>query len=229
MFSFDRRGMLLALVAAMGGLSSKAISATSGLTSSALRLGAARPFSFESLQDQAKALAAKPYLPPPPPAAALAGIDFDKVQKIRFRPGQALWLGADMPYPVSFFHLNKYSQIPVKIFALDGPPEKLMAHEILYAPSYFEYGDSGLDPTTLGTLGFSGFRANDAQTSQSDWLAFQGASYFRTVGQDDQYGISARGIAINTATPAPEEFPRFTQFWLSEQDQTLTIYALLDG
>lgn len=229
MFSFDRRGMLLALAASMGALSSKAIGATSGLTSSALRLGSPRAFSFETLKDQAKALAAKPYLPPPPPAAALAGIDFDKVQKIRFRPGQALWLGADMPYPVSFFHLNKYSQIPVKIFALDGEPEKLMAHEILYAPSYFEYGDSGLDPTTLGALGFSGFRANDAQNSQSDWLAFQGASYFRTAGQDDQYGISARGIAINTAMAGPEEFPRFTQFWLAEQDQTLTIYALLDG
>jgi glucans biosynthesis protein len=181
------------------------------------------------LKDQARALAAKPYQPPPPPAAALAGIDFDKVQKIRFRPGQALWLGADMPYPVSFFHLNKYSLVPVKIFALDGPPEKLMAHEILYAPSYFEYADSGLDPGALGTLGFSGFRANNGQTSQNDWLAFQGASYFRTAGQDDQYGISARGISINTAMPGPEEFPRFTQFWLSEQDQTLTIYALLDG
>src|SRR5580698_111599 len=129
MLSFDRRGMLAALAATLGpascgALSSRALAATSGLTSSALRLGPARAFSFDSLKAQAKALAARPYQPPPPPAAALSGIDFDKVQKIRFRPGEALWLGADMPYPVSFFHLNKYSLVPVKIFALDGPADK---------------------------------------------------------------------------------------------------------
>ena len=225
MVSFDRRGMLAAFAAFLGVSSSRALAATSGLTSGALRLGPARPFAFDALKAQAKTLAGHPYQPPPPPAAALSGIDFDKVQKIRFRPGEALWLGADMPYPISFFHLNKYALVPVKIFALDGET----AREIVYAPEYFEYGDSGLDPAALGALGFSGFRANDAQTSQSDWLAFQGASYFRTAGQDDQYGASARGVAIDTALPKPEEFPRFTQFWLAEQDQTLTIFALLDG
>jgi periplasmic glucans biosynthesis protein len=230
MLSFDRRRLLAGFFAcAAPVLSSRALAATSGLTSSALRLGPGRGFTFDGLKAQAKALAARPYQPPPPPAAALSGIDFDKVQKIRFRPGEALWLGADMPYPVSFFHLNKYSLVPVKIFALDGPADKMTAREIIYSADYFEYGDSGLDPAALGPLGFSGFRANDAQNSQNDWLAFQGASYFRTAGQDDQYGASARGIAIDTALPRPEEFPRFTQFWLAEQDQTLSIYALLDG
>ena len=228
MVFFDRRGILTAF-AALAAAGSPARAATSGLTSSALKLGPAHGFDFAGLKDLAKALAARPYKEPPPPAPVLAGIDFDKVQKIRFRPGQALWLGAAVPYPVSFFHLNKYSQVPVTIFALDGPLEKMVAREILYAPEYFEYGDSGLDPADLGKLGFSGFRANDAQNSQSDWLAFQGASYFRTAGQDDQYGVSARGIAINTALPKPEEFPRFTQFWLAEEGETLTIYALLDG
>ena len=229
MFSFNRREILAALGAVLGTLNSPVLAATSGLTSSALRLGPARSFSFAALKDQARRLAATPHQAPPAPNAALAEIDFDKVQKIRFRPGQALWLNADMPYPVSFFHLNKYSLQPVKIFALDGPPEKLMAHEILWSPTYFEYADSGLDPADLGQLGFSGFRANNAQNNQSDWLAFQGASYFRTAGADDQYGASARGIAINTALPAPEEFPRFTQFWLAEEGGVLTIHALLDG
>ena len=56
----------------------------------------------------------------------------------------------------------------------------------------------------------------ESQTSQIDWLAFQGASYFRSSGQDEQYGASARGIAVNTALQTAEEFPRFSQFWLAE-------------
>jgi glucans biosynthesis protein len=65
---------------------------------------------------------------------------------------------------------------------------------------------------------------------ETDWVAFLGASYFRSAGALDQYGLSARGIAIDTATPRPEEFPRFTKFWLEPgADGVQTVYALLDG
>ena len=100
---------------------------------------------------------------------------------------------------------------------------------ILYGPDYFDYGGSGLDPKPLADLGFSGFRLMDGQNKPTDWLAFQGASYFRSSGQDGQYGASARGIAINTVGPAPEEFPRFCEFWLEENGPVVTVYALLDG
>jgi glucans biosynthesis protein len=81
-------------------------------------------------------------------------------------------------------------------------------------------------------LGFSGFRVMDGAGAANDWLAFQGASYFRSSGQDDQYGGSARGIAVDTVAAAKEEFPRFVEFWLGEPDPkqpAITIYALLDG
>jgi glucans biosynthesis protein len=231
--SFDRRSMLLSLAAGLAALRpGTLLAATSGLTQGGLRLGPARPFSFDSLRSQAKALAARGYATPATPAASIIrGIDFDKVQKIRFRPEDALWRGqAEMTTPVSFFHLNKYALEPVRIFALDAPsPAKMSAREIIYSSAYFDYGESGLDPDALGRLGFSGFRANNAQDNPSDWLAFQGASYFRSAGEDNQYGASARGIAINTALSTPEEFPRFSQFWLAEAGETLTVYALLEG
>ncbi len=72
----------------------------------------------------------------------------------------------------------------------------------------------------------------DGRGQDTDWLAFQGASYFRSCGAEKQYGASARGIAIDTAMPTPEEFPRFTEFWLAEPEgssELITIYALLDG
>ena len=54
------------------------------------------------------------------------------------------------------------------------------AREILYGPDYFDYSASGLDAKALADLGFAGFRVMDGQNKPTDWLAFQGASYFRS-------------------------------------------------
>jgi glucans biosynthesis protein len=196
-----------------------------------LRLGKPHAFSFDGLRAQAKKLASGPYQAAEPPAkAVIQGVDFDKVQKIRFRQEDALWRGVAGADPIAFFHLNKYSADPVTIFALQSDAGgKTFAREILYRPEYFDYGASGLDPKPLAKLGFAGFRLMESQTSQVDWLAFQGASYFRSSGQDGQYGASARGVAVNTALQTAEEFPRFSQFWLTENGPVATIYALLEG
>ncbi|HBG51443.1 MAG TPA: glucan biosynthesis protein D, partial [Gammaproteobacteria bacterium] len=90
------------------------------------------------------------------------------------------------------------------------------ARELMYRPDYFTYGGTGLDKILPKDLGFAGFRVLNEGKEGPDWLAFQGASYFRTSGPFDQYGLSARGVAINTALPEPEEFPLFTQFWLEQ-------------
>jgi glucans biosynthesis protein len=65
---------------------------------------------------------------------------------------------------------------------------------------------------------------------ESDWLAFQGASYFRAAGPLDQYGLSARGLAIDTGLNSPEEFPFFSHFWLEQgPNGALIVYALLNS
>ncbi len=61
---------------------------------------------------------------------------------------------------------------------------------------------------------------------------FQGASYFRAVAQHLLYGLSARGLAINTAEPSGEEFPAFTHFWIERpapRASSIVIYALLES
>ncbi len=226
MFAPDRR-FLLAGFAAAGLLPAfGAPKAAPGL-----RFGPPHAFSFEGLRERARKLASVPYQAVEPPAKAIIqGVDFDKVQKIRFRPEDALWRGVAGADPIAFFHLNRYSADPVNIFALQGDASgKQFAREILYRPDYFDYGGSGLDPKPLAKLGFAGFRVMESQTSPVDWLAFQGASYFRSSGQDGQYGASARGIAVNTALQTAEEFPRFSQFWLAAIGPATTIYALLEG
>ena len=219
MTSPDRRLLLAALSAALLPPPLAALAATAGV-----RLGPPRPFSFAILTASAQKNAAQPYKAPAAQTADLIhGIDFDAVQKIKFRSDHALW--TSQTYPAAFFHLSRYAHEPVTLHTVDNG----QAREILYGPDYFDYGGSGLDPKPLANLGFAGFRILESAGKPGDWLAFQGASYFRSSGQDSQYGISARGIAIDTAGPGAEEFPRFSEFWLEEKGPVVTVYALLDG
>jgi glucans biosynthesis protein len=192
-------------------------------------LGAAEPFSFDLLRRRAKALASRPYVAERAPVPELvAKIDFDTVQKLKFRPERTLWRNGPGPFPVRLFHLDKYNAFPVRINALANG----IARPVAYSPQAFDYGSTGLERTLPSDLGYSGFRVMDGHGKNTDWLAFQGASYFRTSGEEDQYGASARGIAVNTALSGDEEFPRFVEFWLAEpasESPTISIFALLDG
>lgn len=190
-----------------------------------LNFGLPTPFDFNRLRARAKALAASPYHAAPLPAPDLVhSIDFDLAQKIKFRPSYALW--PKSRFPVRFFHLHRYVPQPVKINAVTNGTSR----EIIYSAQYFDDSGTGIDRKLPPNLGFGGFRVMNGG-KETDWLAFQGASYFRSCGDENQYGASARGIAIDTATAKPEEFPRFTEFWLEEPQgaDAITIYALLDG
>ena len=220
--AIDRRLLLTLMSASL--LPRRALGAIASPTG--IRLGPPQDFSLAALAARAKQKAGQPYRAPQPRAAqTINGIDFDAVQKIKFRADHALWTGGTNPDPVSFFHLNRYSGDPVVLHALEDGK----AREILYGPDYFDYGAAGLDPKELNDLGFAGFRVMDGQNKQTDWLAFQGASYFRSSGQAAQYGASARGIAVNTTGATAEEFPRFSEFWLDARGPVVSIYALLDG
>jgi glucans biosynthesis protein len=111
--------------------------------------------------------------------------------------------------------------------------ENGQATAIAYDPAMFDYGKSGVNGKKLPKdLGFAGFRLNFHTDDTRDVAAFLGASYFRAVGGEWQYGLSARGLAIDCGNSTPEEFPNFTSYWLerpAKDSNTLTIYALLDS
>src|ERR1700692_5060553 len=98
----------------------------------------------------------------------------------------------------------------------------------------FEYAKAATDPKLMRDhVGFAGFRVQFVTDWKADVAAYLGASYFRAVGGDTrQYGLSARALAVDTAFPRPEEFPRFTAFWFERPPRdsgTLTLYALMDS
>lgn len=191
------------------------------------RYGEAKPFDFELLQRKAQALAAAPYVAETPPVPdIIRNVDFDAVQKIKFRSERAVWAGDARVMPVRMFHLDKFNGLPVRINVVaDGT-----AREVVYAREDFDYADAALPGKLPTDLGFCGFRVMNDRDADVDWLAFQGASYFRTCGEENQYGASARGVAVDTALEV-EEFPRFVEFWLEQKPGAsgVTVYALLNG
>ena len=61
---------------------------------------------------------------------------------------------------------------------------------------------------------------------------FLGASYFRSLAAGTRYGLSARGLAVDTVGGQGEEFPYFTEFWIvkpASDARTLRMFALLDS
>ena len=192
-------------------------------------LGPAEPFSFDSLQQDAKKLALTVYQKQVAPSPEiLSEIDYDQYQKIRYSPDKSLKLDSGGRTPCQLFHLGKYAPDPVRVSIVD----RGKCREVIYSPALFDIPAGHPARKLPPGAGFAGFRvmATDLKT---DWLAAMGASYFRTSGPYNQYGQSARGIAIDTAMPTPEEFPCFTHYWLegatADTGEALTIYALLDG
>jgi glucans biosynthesis protein len=232
----DRRSFV-ALAALLAGFAPESAAAQTGKPrAGGLHFGLAEAFSFEQLRKRAADSAGKPYVAPKNPAPdILQQIDYDAHGKIRFKTEDALWGGQPdlRRFPATFFHLGRYFQQPVRIYALqDGE-----AREIIYRQDYFDMPADSVARKLPEGAGFAGFRFQEASDGtldwrNNDWVAFLGASYFRAIGELYQYGLSARGVTIDVANPGgPEEFPSYTRVWLEQgkDAREVTVYALLDG
>lgn len=193
-------------------------------------LGAPQAFDYAVLKGRARALASSPYVTTPDPLPdAIRNLDWDQYQRIRYRDNHLLWQDRALMFEAAFFHLGLFFKRPVRMHELvDG-----QAREIAYDAGMFEYDGSGLNNAHLPrSLGFAGFRVNFHTDHTRDIAAFLGASYFRAVGGEWQYGLSARGLAVDCGMERAEEFPDFVAFWLQRPapgEVRLTVYALLDS
>jgi periplasmic glucans biosynthesis protein len=188
-------------------------------------------FGFDDVAQRAKDLAAAPFKKSAGLPKELQGLDYDHYREIRYRPERFLWRGTGSPFEIAFFHPGFYYDQPVKINVVDAQGVR----EIAFDAADFDYGSNKIDTAKLRGLGFAGFRAHYALNTakvKDEVVVFLGASYFRALGKGQLYGQSARGLALDTAVPSGEEFPRFTEFWIERPAATakeLVVYALLDS
>lgn len=228
----DRRavlmnGALLAAVAAVAKLDGVSGTAAAGGTGDP-----GEPFAADTVRKLAEKLSAKAFAKPvidvPEPFNKLT---YDQYRDIRFRVEQSLWRQEKLDFEIQMFPLGFLYDVPVEIWTVDGGKARALKAD----GRLFALGPLIAKGPEQAPFGFSGLRVH-GPINRSDYFdeyaVFQGASYFRGVGRGQHYGVSARGLAINTARPGGEEFPLFRAFWLEKPapgSAAITIHALLDS
>ena len=166
------------------------------------------PFNPQTVRQLARELSQKAHRPSDLALPAeLKDLSYDQYRTIRFLPDHALWRNDRLPFQVEFFHRGFFFDKRVDIFEVDQG----QVRRIAYSPNMFSFGD--LKPPDANTdLGFAGFRLHypiNRPDYFDEFAVFLGATYFRAVAKGQGYGLSARGLAINTGDPKGEEFPAF--------------------
>ena len=191
-----------------------------------------KAFGLDDVAEKAKKLAAKQFQDPRGQVPDwLLKLTYDQWRDVRFRPDRALWRDKKLPFQVQFFHPGLYYDRTVKLSTVDADGVKPLE----FSPSNFDYGKNDFASKVPQDLGYAGFRLHypiKKPDYHDEVIVFLGASYFRAVGRDQGFGLSARGIAIDTAESRGEEFPYFREYWLVRPSPTakdMTLYALLDS
>ncbi|MEL7166871.1 MAG: glucan biosynthesis protein G [Pseudomonadota bacterium] len=196
-----------------------------------LQLGGGAPFAATDVTEMARERAMRPYEPRPLIPAPWRDLTYDQYRKIWFDSRNALWEGTDTPQRVDVFPPGLYFPRGVRTYVVEGDT----ARPLKFDMGVFDTTDKFPDVPIDDTLGYSGLRLRtefDQPGIYEEYAVFQGASYFRGIGQGDIYGLSARGLALKTGDPMGEEFPDFTHFWLERPDagaHGMVLHALLDS
>ncbi len=189
------------------------------------------PFGLEQVAAKAQQLATQPFQKPAQVPDWLTKITYDQWRDIRFRNDQTLWRDLPSPIQVQFFHPGLFYDRTVAVNVVKGRKVKPLA----FSPSQFDYGRNDFASRVPQTLGYAGLRIHAPFKTPKyfdEVIVFLGATYFRAVGRDQVFGLSARGLAIDTALSSGEEFPYFREFWLvtpSGKEKDAVLYALLDS
>lgn len=188
-------------------------------------------FSRDTVISLARELAARDYAPRPSVPQDWLDMTYQDYQTRWFRNRDALWSDTNRSYNVDFFLPGLYFPRPIQINTVANNT----AERVPFDLSLFDKTDKAPDLSIDDSLGYSGLRLRtelDQPNLKNEFCVYQGASYFRAIGLGNDYGLSARGLALKTGDPMGEEFPEFIEFWLESPapgQRNMVIHALLDS
>ncbi len=192
---------------------------------------AAAGFTFDDVVQKAKVLAKAPYQAPQPVSKFLREISYEAYQGIRFNPDRSLWRKNQSNFQVMFIAPGLYYTHPVTLNVIEAEGPRALS----FSKNDFVFADPEVEKRVPADVGLAGFKLTfplNQKNEQNQFMVFAGASYFRGVGKDNAFGISGRGLAIDTGLPSGEVFPAFTEFWLvrpSPDAKEMVVYGLLDS
>jgi len=187
------------------------------------------PFAADTVLKAASALAASPYKAPDTPLPSqFSGLTFEQYAAISRKPGTAIWTGDKLGFALEPLHRGFVYTTPIAVNIVENG----MSERLVYDPADYDFGKLQ-PPSGAGDIGFSGLRIlGDSDQGFQDVAIFQGASFYRSRARGQNFGVTARGLAIRTGDDPGEEFPLFREFWVEKPapaSNTLTVHALLDS
>lgn len=188
-------------------------------------------FTFASLKEEARRLAAKPWSE----AAARvpqrwADLSFEQYRQIRWKRDLFVWRGENRGFALEPLPAGSVYNLSVAVYLVDGG----VALPLAFDRERFDWGTLP-QPDAGVTLPFSGVKLHRPSADPQRWpefAVFQGASYFKATLHDLRYGLTARGLAIDTASPDGEEYPTFTRFYVEKPEEnasSIRLWALLES
>ncbi|MEL7964830.1 glucan biosynthesis protein G [Vreelandella neptunia] len=188
---------------------------------------------FSAVIERAQQLAEEAYQAPEETLPeVLRELDYDTYRQIRFDPAHAYWKD-ESPFSLQLFHSGFLFQTPIALNVIDN--DTVTPLPFSAADYTYDGNAAALKEQDLTGSGHAGFRLHYPLNSSDyadEFGVFLGASYFRIVGRDQAYGLSTRGLAIDTASPDGEEFPAFREFWLYKPEadaEQIELLALMDS
>ena len=227
-----RREVLKLALGALAGASGTNARAGGAASAPAANFPLGPPAAFDAaiVTETARSLAKAPYkaltldLPD-----AFKSLSYDQYVAIHLLPSATIWADDNIGFAIEPLHRGFIFSTPMQInLVFDGSSRRLS-----YDAALFDFGKIA-PPAKLGDIGFSGFRvlAPLEQGGFFELATFQGASFFRAVGQGQQPGTMARALSIKTADPRGEEFPSIRSVWIERPTlaaNALVIYAIIDS
>lgn len=181
---------------------------------------------YTTLSDRAQELAEQTYRPANS-ADSLSNLDYNQYRSIHFDHSKRIWESEQLPFQLELLPAGYLYQTAVQVYLVDASGTRALDPE----SSWF-LDDQG---QVVDAGAFSGIRVlseENAPGVMDEVLVFQGASYFRAVPKNAQFGLSARAMVIPPQDGQPEEFPYFRALYVeqpAESAQSLRIWALMDS
>lgn len=179
---------------------------------------------------QARKAALAPYIRAPRDVpASLDGLDETTFNNITWSGKLQDW-PQDSPFALAFQPTGYLYAYSINVNLVTGPHTETLR----FVPGDFRFPTQLRNlPSRLRVAGIDFFHALYPHGKRREFLSFLGASYFRALGNGQWWGLSARGVAINTAVRnTQEEFPAFKSYWIitpAMGAESLTVLASLSG
>lgn len=193
-----------------------------------------QPFSFEWLVEMMRGARAQPFQPEVVEGSFLNDLTYDDYRMIRYDPERARFGDIENTrFELHAFHMGWLFTEPVHMSEVSEG----IAHPMEFDTDDFIYERESRKkvPEHAPLPGVAGFRLHhplNRPDVMDELVAFQGASYFRALGRGSSYGLSARGLAVNTGIDVKEEFPHFTRFWVERPasgSDHVTVWAAMES